>query len=134
MTGYRLPRLLSFSLGRLWFLGGAGRHPRRSRRGSKCARRRTFPWRGGCGRAAYPIDRPLWVALDRTQILNLLLPQLRLSLILITHDLDVLKHMTDRSLVMHRGRVVESGLTESVLENPQNPYTVRYLQSSGSRS
>jgi peptide/nickel transport system ATP-binding protein len=79
-------------------------------------------------------DEPV-SALDvsvRAQILNLL-EDLRvgfqLTLILVSHDLSVVRHMTDRVLVMQRGRVVEEGATRDVFRNPQHEYTRLLLQS-----
>lgn len=62
----------------------------------------------------------------QSQIMNLiadLREQLRLSILFISHDLSVIRHVSDRILVMYLGRVLESGPTESVLENPLHPYT-----------
>jgi ABC-type glutathione transport system ATPase component len=79
-------------------------------------------------------DEPV-SALDvsvRAQILNLL-EDLRvgfqLTLVLVSHDLSVVRHMTDRVLVMQRGRVVEEGETRSVFRQPQHPYTRLLLDS-----
>jgi peptide/nickel transport system ATP-binding protein len=79
-------------------------------------------------------DEPV-SALDvsvRAQILNLL-EDLRigfqLTLVLVSHDLSVVRHMTDRVLVMQRGRVVEEGETRSVFRQPQHPYTQLLLDS-----
>ena len=47
------------------------------------------------------------------------------SYILISHDLAVVRQLTDDTLVLHRGTVVERGLTSQVLDNPQNPWTQR---------
>ena len=49
--------------------------------------------------------------------------KLSLSLLFITHDLGVVRHVADRILVMHRGRVVEEGATSDVLERPKADYT-----------
>ena len=46
-----------------------------------------------------------------------------LSYLFITHDLGVVRHMSDEVLVMRHGRVVESGATESVFTTPQQQYT-----------
>ena len=79
-------------------------------------------------------DEPV-SALDvsvRAQILNLL-EDLRvgfhLTLILVSHDLSVVRHMTDRVLVMQRGRVVEEGPTREVFRTPRHAYTRLLLDS-----
>ncbi len=79
-------------------------------------------------------DEPV-SALDvsvRAQILNLL-EDLRvgfqLTLVLVSHDLSVVRHMTDRVLVMQNGRVVEDGATRDVFRTPQHPYTRLLLES-----
>lgn len=79
-------------------------------------------------------DEPV-SALDvsvRAQILNLL-EDLRLgfqlTLILVSHDLSVVRHMTDRVLVMQRGKVVEEGATRAVFRAPAHPYTRLLLDS-----
>jgi peptide/nickel transport system ATP-binding protein len=79
-------------------------------------------------------DEPV-SALDvsvRAQILNLL-EDLRvgfdLTLVLVSHDLSVIRHMTDRVLVMQQGRVVEEGATREVFRAPQHPYTRLLLDS-----
>ena len=46
-----------------------------------------------------------------------------LSVVLVTHDLAVARLLSDRMLVMTRGRVVEEGLTDQVLDDPQHRYT-----------
>lgn len=45
------------------------------------------------------------------------------GLILITHDLGVVSQMTERTLVMYAGRIVESGPTREIINDPQHPYT-----------
>jgi peptide/nickel transport system ATP-binding protein len=50
-----------------------------------------------------------------------------LSLLYITHDLLSARVVTDEILVLHEGRVVESGGTKDVLQHPTDPYTVRLL-------
>ena len=79
-------------------------------------------------------DEPV-SALDvsvRAQILNLL-EDLRvgfqLTLLLVSHDLSVVRHMTDRVLVMQQGRVVEEGVTREVFRAPRHPYTRLLLES-----
>lgn len=66
------------------------------------------------------------------QILNLLVKlkeELGLTYVLITHDLNVVKHMCNRIAVMYKGEIVEIGETEKVLTNPTNPYTKKLIAS-----
>jgi len=46
-----------------------------------------------------------------------------LSAIVVTHDLAVARLLSHRLMVMRRGYVVETGLTDQVLDDPQDPYT-----------
>ncbi|MEN2979286.1 phosphonate C-P lyase system protein PhnK [Tistrella bauzanensis] len=48
---------------------------------------------------------------------------LGLSVMIVTHDLAVARLLADRLMVMRRGRVVEQGLTDQILDDPQHPYT-----------
>lgn len=47
----------------------------------------------------------------------------KVGLILITHDLGVVSQMTERTLVMYAGRIIEAGMTREVINDPQHPYT-----------
>lgn len=49
--------------------------------------------------------------------------QMQLSVVIVTHDLAVARLLAHRMMVMQRGIVVESGLTDQVLDDPQHPYT-----------
>jgi putative phosphonate transport system ATP-binding protein len=53
----------------------------------------------------------------------------RTSMIVVTHDLGVIRLLADRALVMKYGRVIESGLTDQILEDPQHAYTQRLVAS-----
>src|SRR5215813_6293475 len=64
----------------------------------------------------------------QAQVLNLLADirdETRVSYILISHDLAVVRQLTDEAIVLHRGTVVERGPTARVLDDPQDPYTQR---------
>jgi len=57
------------------------------------------------------------------QLLEQLRRERQMGMILITHDLSVVGETCDRVAVMYAGRIVESGLTETVFEKPAHPYT-----------
>src|SRR5690606_7314345 len=84
--------------------------------------------------AVLVMDEPV-AALDvsiQAQILRLLDSIRRESgtaYVFISHDLAVVREITDRALVMHRGHVVESGVTADLLSDPQHPYTRLLLAS-----
>ena len=73
-------------------------------------------------------DEPT-TALDVTiqaEIMDLLLSLCEsedMGLILITHDLAVVSQVTEKIAVMYAGKIVEAGLTESVIKEPKHPYT-----------
>ncbi len=56
-------------------------------------------------------------------LLRTLQREFRLSMIAVSHDLGVIRLLTARTLVMKHGRIVEAGLTDQILEDPQHPYT-----------
>ena len=62
----------------------------------------------------------------QAQILNLLLAlrqETDIALILISHDLSVVRYLCSRVIVMNKGDVVEAGETETVFADPKHPYT-----------
>jgi ABC-type oligopeptide transport system ATPase subunit len=73
-------------------------------------------------------DEPV-SALDvsvQAQVINLLedlREKYNLSYLFISHDLSVVSHIADRVAVMNRGKIVEHGRTQDIINNPQDPYT-----------
>jgi oligopeptide/dipeptide ABC transporter ATP-binding protein len=74
------------------------------------------------------LDEPT-SALDvsvQAQILNLLMELKRefsLTYILITHDLKIVYHLSDYTMVMYLGQIMEMGQTERIIQEPMHPYT-----------
>jgi len=50
-----------------------------------------------------------------------------LTLLFITHDIGVVEYISDETVVMNQGQIVEHGLTQQVCENPRHPYTQKLL-------
>ena len=68
----------------------------------------------------------------RAHVLNLitdLVASHELTLIFVSHDLAVVRHLCDRMVVMHEGRIVEQGLTEEIHAHPATEYTAHLLAS-----
>ncbi|PRR84378.1 ATP-binding cassette domain-containing protein [Clostridium vincentii] len=55
--------------------------------------------------------------------------ELNISMVIVSHDLGVIRMLADRTIVMLNGKVVESGLTDQILEDPKHPYTQQLVQS-----
>jgi oligopeptide/dipeptide ABC transporter ATP-binding protein len=94
------------------------------------------------GIARAVITTPKFVVLDeptsaldvsvQAQILNLLKAvqeEYGLSYLLITHNIDVAKYMSDRIAVMYAGKVVELGGAQTIIEHSRHPYTVGLINS-----
>lgn len=77
-------------------------------------------------------DEPV-SALDvsvRAQVLNVLTAEVRersLALVLVSHDLAVVRHLCERVVVVQDGRIVEEGAVADVLERPAHPYTAALI-------
>ncbi|AFY34830.1 phosphonate C-P lyase system protein PhnK [Calothrix sp. PCC 7507] len=56
-------------------------------------------------------------------LLRSLVRNFRLSAIVVTHDIGVVRLLAHRLIVMQQGQIVETGLTDQVLDDPQHPYT-----------
>ncbi len=89
-------------------------------------------------------DEPT-TALDvtiRAQIVELLLVELQrdeaasrgMAVLLITHDLNLVRKFAQRVAVMEQGVLVESGTVQDIFASPQHPYTVRLLESKPERT
>jgi ABC-type glutathione transport system ATPase component len=78
------------------------------------------------------LDEPV-AALDvsvQAQVISLLIElrrELDIAYLFISHDLAVVRQISDECNVMHQGRVVERGPTERILREPRDPYTARLL-------
>ena len=55
--------------------------------------------------------------------------RLKITMIAVTHDLGVIRLLADRTIVMKNGRIIEAGLTDQILEDPQHAYTQRLVAS-----
>ncbi|WP_115862960.1 ABC transporter ATP-binding protein [Halorussus litoreus] len=69
------------------------------------------------------------VQVEILDLLGELQEEMDLTLLFITHDLSVIRHVSDRIAVMYLGNLVEIGETESVFTNPSHPYTQALLSS-----
>ncbi|WP_117595606.1 ABC transporter ATP-binding protein [Haloprofundus halophilus] len=56
-------------------------------------------------------------------LLDRMTEEFGLSVVYISHDLSLLRHMCDRLAIMYMGKIVEKGPTDQIIENPQHPYT-----------
>lgn len=61
------------------------------------------------------------------ELLSQLKSKLNLTIVFICHDLALTQYFCDHLIVMHQGKIVESGLTLEMIEHPQNEYTKQLL-------
>ena len=64
------------------------------------------------------------------QVINLLKElqkDFKLSLIFITHDLSVIKHISNRIIVLYLGNIVEAATSSELFHNPKHPYTQKLI-------
>lgn len=66
----------------------------------------------------------------RTEVIKVLL-KLKISIILVTHDLNVAKRMADKILIMRGGKIVEFGTREQIFNAPREIYTQELLKAAG---
>ena len=60
-------------------------------------------------------------------LLNDLQDRLGIAMVIITHNLNVVRHVAHRMAIMYLGRLVEEGLTERIFAHPRHPYTLALL-------
>jgi peptide/nickel transport system ATP-binding protein len=66
----------------------------------------------------------------QAQVLNLLIQlreEFKFTYIFISHDLSVVKFMSDRMVVMNKGKIEEMGISDEIYNNPQHEYTQRLI-------
>jgi peptide/nickel transport system ATP-binding protein len=64
------------------------------------------------------------------EVLNLLAElqeNFQLPILVITHNLNIVRHISDRVAIMYMGKIVEQGITDSIFSDPQHSYTKRLL-------
>lgn len=82
-----------------------------------------------CDEAVSSLD-----ALVQVSILNLFLrifQERKIACVFVSHDLRVIRHLSDRILVMQAGEIQETGVTADLFKQPQHPYTKKLLTASG---
>ena len=60
-------------------------------------------------------------------LLNRLQDELGVSMFVITHNLNIVRHISDRTAIMYLGRFVEQGPTDDIFAEPRHPYTLALL-------
>lgn len=67
------------------------------------------------------------VAAGILDLIRDLLEETKVAAVVVSHDFNVIEMLTTRCVVMHHGRIIESGLTDQLLEDPQAPYSQRLV-------
>jgi alpha-D-ribose 1-methylphosphonate 5-phosphate C-P lyase len=67
------------------------------------------------------------VAAGVLDLLRGLLSERNIAAVVVSHDFSVIESLTDRTIVMHLGRVIERGLTDQLFHDPHQPYTQRLV-------
>ena len=62
-------------------------------------------------------------------LINKLQREMGISMIVVSHDLGVIRMLSDRTIVMLNGEIIEQGLTDQILEDPKHTYTQQLVQS-----
>lgn len=62
-------------------------------------------------------------------LLKALYEEYGFTMVVVSHDLGIIKHLTDICIVMKNGSIVEFGLTDQILQDPQHPYTQSLISS-----
>ncbi|MGY4688337.1 ATP-binding cassette domain-containing protein [Salibacterium sp. K-3] len=62
-------------------------------------------------------------------LIRILQREFHVSILIVSHDLSVIRMLADRTMVLKDGNMIEAGLTDQILEDPQHPYTQLLVQS-----
>lgn len=71
----------------------------------------------------------LSVQADVLDLIKTIQRDLGISMVVVSHDLSVIRMLSDRTIVMYNGEVIEEGLTDQILEDPQHAYTQQLVYS-----
>lgn len=71
----------------------------------------------------------LSVQADVLELIKQIQRDLGISMMVVSHDLAVIRMLADRTVVMHQGKIVEQGLTDQILEDPQDAFTQKLVYS-----
>ena len=63
------------------------------------------------------------------ELIRTIRQEFHISMLLVSHDLAVIRMLADRTIVMLDGKIIEQGITDQILEDPQQPYTQQLVHS-----